>query len=88
MVNIFLGGFFMFGKRLRAARIARKYTQPALANSVDVALRSYQCYEQGTRYPSYDLLVRFADLLDVPTDWLLERDEYLQSLGVHVDVPL
>ncbi|MBD9219620.1 MAG: XRE family transcriptional regulator [Clostridiales bacterium] len=78
----------MFGKRLRAARIARNYTQPALAAYVDVALRSYQCYEQGTRYPSYDLLVKFADILNVPTDWLLERDEYLHSLGVHVDVSL
>lgn len=76
----------MFGKRLRAARMARKYTQQRLADTVDIALRSYQCYEQGTRYPSYDLLVQFADILEVPTDWLLGRDDYLKSLGVSVDV--
>lgn len=78
----------MFGKRLRAARIARKYTQQNLADKVNIALRSYQCYEQGTRYPSFDILVKFADILDVPTDWLLERDAYLKSLGVDVDVSL
>lgn len=78
----------MFGKRLRAARMARQFTQQRLSEAVNVALRSYQCYEQGTRYPSYDLLVRFADILNVPIDWLLGRDEYLQSLGVSVDVPL
>lgn len=78
----------MFGKRLRAARMARKYTQQRLADTVDIALRSYQCYEQGTRYPSYDLLVQFADILNVPTDWLLGRDDYLKSLGVFVDVSL
>lgn len=78
----------MFGKRLRAARISRNYTQQYLSDTVNVALRSYQCYEQGTRYPSYDLLVQFADILNVPTDWLLERDEYLSSLGVSVDVSL
>lgn len=76
----------MFGKRLRAARMARKYTQQRLADTVDIALRSYQCYEQGTRYPSYDLLVQFADILEVPTDWLLGRDDYLKYLGVSVDV--
>ena len=76
----------MFGKRLRVARMARKYTQQRLADTVDIALRSYQCYEQGTRYPSYDLLVQFADILEVPTDWLLGRDDYLKSLGVSVDV--
>lgn len=78
----------MFGKRLRAARITRKLTQQHVADLSNIALRTYQCYEQGTRYPSYDLLVQFADMFDVPTDWLLERDDYLKSLGVSVDVHL
>lgn len=78
----------MFGKRLRAARMNQNITQQKLADMVGVALRSYQCYEGGTRYPSYDLLVQFADILNVPTDWLLGRDEYLKSLGVSVDVSL
>lgn len=78
----------MFGKRLRAARMARNYTQQSLSDSVNIALRTYQHYEGGSRYPSYDLLVQFADILDVPTDWLLGRDDYLKSLGVSVDVPL
>lgn len=78
----------MFGKRLRAARMARKFTQQRLADTVNISLRAYQHYEQGTRYPSYDLLIQFADILNVPTDWLLCRDEYLESLGVSVDVSL
>lgn len=78
----------MFGRRLRAARMARKYTQQVLADTVNISLRAYQRYEQGERYPSYDLLVLFADILNVPIDWLLGRDEYLQSLGVTVDVSL
>lgn len=78
----------MFGKRLRAARMARKFTQQRLADTVNISLRAYQHYEQGNRYPSYDLLVQFADILNVPTDWLLCRDEYLESLGVSVDVSL
>ena len=78
----------MFGKRLRAARMFRKYTQQAMADMLSCTLNSYQKYEQGERFPSFDSLVLLADFLCVPTDWLLGRDEFLQSLGVSVDVSL
>lgn len=78
----------MFGKRLKAARLAQHLTQQKLADLSGVALRSYQKYEQGERCPSYELLVLYADILDVPIDWLLGRDDYLTSHGVFVDVPL
>lgn len=64
----------MFGKRLREVRMARQLTQQKLADSVGLALRSYQCYEQGTREPPLVMLIRLADVLQVPTDYLLERD--------------
>lgn len=64
----------MFGKNLREARMKRGFTQQKLADSVGLALRSYQCYEQGTREPSLDMLVNLADVLEVPTDWLLGRN--------------
>lgn len=64
----------MFSKRLRETRMARKLTQQKLSDSVGLALRSYQCYEQGTREPPLDMLVRLADVLEVPTDYLLCRD--------------
>lgn len=64
----------MFGRVLRDTRIKRGITQQKLADIVGIALRSYQCYEQGTREPSLSMLVKLADVLDVPTDYLLERD--------------
>ena len=64
----------MFGKKLREVRMARGSTQPKLAEAVGLALRSYQCYEQGTREPSLQMLVKLADVLEVPTDYLLCRD--------------
>lgn len=67
----------MFGKKLRECRIARKFTQQKLADRVGIALRTYQCYEQGSREPSLQMLVDLADTLEVPTDYLLERDLYL-----------
>lgn len=64
----------MFGKRLREVRMARNMTQQKLSDAVGLALRSYQCYEQGTREPSLEMLVKLADTLEVPTDYLLCRD--------------
>lgn len=77
----------MFNDRLRAARIYRNYTLQAEADRLDISLRALQNYESGSREPSLGLLVRIADLLEVPTDFLLGRDEYLESLGVSVDIP-
>lgn len=64
----------MFCKRLRETRMNRKLTQQKLADAVGLALRSYQCYEQGAREPSLDMLIKLADALEVPTDYLLCRD--------------
>lgn len=64
----------MFSKKLREVRMARHMTQQKLSDMVGLALRSYQCYEQGTREPSLGMLVKLADVLKVPTDYLLCRD--------------
>lgn len=64
----------MFCKRLRETRMARHFTQQKLSDAVGLALRSYQCYEQGTREPPLYMLVKLADILEVPTDYLLCRD--------------
>lgn len=64
----------MFNKQLRNTRMKRGLTQQKLSDTVGLALRSYQCYEQGTREPPLDMLVKLADALEVPTDYLLCRD--------------
>ncbi len=69
----------IFGKRLRDIRLKRDMTQQELANAIGIALRSYQCYEQGRRQPSLKLLVALADTLDISTDYLLGRDEFLNK---------
>lgn len=75
----------MFNKRLRDIRMKRGFTQQKLADTLNIALRSYQCYETGTRRPSYELLIQIGDILHVSIDFLLGRDDFLQSLGVSVD---
>ena len=75
----------MFNKRLRLLRIKSKYTQQNMADMLDVSLNAYQKYEQAERTPSFECLVKLADIFNVPTDYLLCRDDYLKSLGVSVD---
>lgn len=77
----------MFKDRLRSTRIARGHTMQAVADELGIALRSYQKYESGDSEPDFEYLVKLSDLLNVPTDFLLCRDDYLESHGVHVDVP-
>lgn len=77
----------MFKDRLRSARIARGYTLQFVADTLEVTLITIQKYESGTREPNLQMLSKLADMLNVPTDFLLGRDDYLKSLGVSVDVP-
>lgn len=77
----------MLNKRLRNLRIKNQYTQQYMANLLNVELRTYQSYETGTRKLTLDKLVQIADILDVPTDFLLGRDDYLKKIGVQIDEP-
>lgn len=69
----------MFGKQIRKIRVEKHMTQQKLADAVGLALRSYQCYEQGTREPSLSMLIALADTLDVSADVLLEREAFLSK---------
>ena len=77
----------MFNNRVRSTRVFRGFTQQQMADMLHTGLRNYQKYEGGQAFPTFDGLVRLADIFNVPTDFLLGRDDYLQSLGVCVDVP-
>ena len=75
----------MFNKRLRQVRMDKKITQQAISDSVGIALRTYQCYEQGTREPSLSMLVSLADALNVSADYLLCRDDFLKAHAAPFD---
>lgn len=76
----------MLNNRMRSARIQRGLTLQEVAEQLSITLRTYQRYEQGTVQPPLVALVSFADLVNLPIDWLLGRDDFLESLGVVVDV--
>ena len=75
----------MFSKRLNETRKTKGFTAQNMADQLGLALRSYQFYEGGKRSPSFDTLIKIADILDVSTDYLLCRDDFIQSRGVSSD---
>ena len=64
-----------FGEKVRAARLAAKYSQRQLADMTGIALRTIQNYESGERLPkqkeNYQLL---ATALNVDVDALKDDD--------------
>ncbi len=75
----------MFGQRLNFVRKSKGITAQKMADELQIALRSYRMYESENRFPSLEMLVKIADILDVSTDYLLCRDKFLQSHGVFSD---
>ena len=68
-----------FGKRLNQVRKLNKRTAQEMANMLGIGLRSYRAYESDDREPHLGNLVKIANYLDVSIDYLLCRDEWIQS---------
>ena len=59
------------GEKLKSLRIEKNLTQEQVADRIGLAISAVSSYESGTRYPSYDVLVKLARIFHVSTDYLL-----------------
>ena len=59
------------GKRLKELRLNRPLRQEQVARLVGVNTNAISTYENDARQPSYDILIRLANLYRVSTDYLL-----------------
>lgn len=66
----------IFQERLLEQRKLNKLTQIEVANYLKISQPSYIRYENGSAEPSYDNLVKIADLFDVSIDYLLGRTAF------------
>ena len=71
----------MFNNRLREVRMLRGLTQEGLSEIVGIGLRNYQYYEQGKHVPSFEVLIKLADVLNVSIDYLVGRDDFVKLQG-------
>ena len=61
----------MIGDRIKQLRIDAKMTQPELAKRLDVTRSAVATYENNSRQPSFQILIRLAKIFNVSTDYLL-----------------
>ena len=59
------------GNKLRNLRKQKRLTQKQVADRIGLAISAVSSYEAGTRYPSYDVLIKLARIYHVSTDYLL-----------------
>jgi len=62
------------GNKIRQLRKQANITQQSLSDNLCIAVRTLQCYEQGVRSPSLEMLVKIADIFSITTDELLGRN--------------
>ena len=67
----------MFSQRLNQIRKERGISAQKMADLLHTGIRNYRKYESGDAKPSIDGLVQIADILEVSTDYLLCRDDFL-----------
>ena len=66
----------IFQERLLEQRKLNSMTQTQVANFLGISQPSYIRYENGGSEPSFENLVKIADLFDVTIDYLLGRTTY------------
>jgi len=63
------------GLVLRKARENKSITQAALADKIEVSLRSVIAIENGHRNPSFDTIYRLIQALEIPADLIFRPDD-------------
>lgn len=77
----------LLGKRIKELRNKYKYTQTELAEKVGVTKSTIAAYENDSRQPSYEVLIKMAMVFKVSIDsLLLDRTEImLDAHGLTVE---
>ena len=64
----------LIGKRIKELRIEKGLSQQELGTAIGVTKVSVCGYENGTRLPNLEKLVKLAEVLQTETDYLLGRE--------------
>lgn len=64
-----------FSRRLKQLRKDKHLTQVQVADRIGVTASMVSSYETDIRLPSYDVMLRIADIFGVSVDYLLGRQE-------------
>ena len=69
----------LLGETLKKLRIDRRLNQGQLAEMMGLAASAISSYESCSRRPSYEILIKYARIFHVSTDYILgiDRQDYL-----------
>ena len=70
----------LMGRVIRKARENKSITQQALADKIEVSLRTIIAIENGKRNPTFDVLYRLVHALDIPGDLIFRPDNTPNTL--------
>lgn len=65
----------MFGQKVKKLRTSNKMTQSELASKLEISPSAIGMYEQDRREPSFELVMKIANLFNVTVDYLISNDE-------------
>lgn len=68
--------------RLKSLRLSAKLSQRQLAARMGISVSAISSYELGNNKPPYDILLSYADIFHVTTDFLLGRENNTMPLSV------
>lgn len=68
-----------WGRRIRAFRKLKGYTQESLAKELSISVSVLGEVERGSRIPKEDFLVNVAEVLNIPLHDLMPQDDYERS---------
>ncbi len=71
-----------FGEILKMLRKKANMTQQELADALWISKSAVCCYEQNTRFPPPEMLIKIANEFNVSTDYLLGREQKQQILDI------
>lgn len=69
-----------FGTRLKELRNNKHMSQEELGNFLNVGKSSISSYENGTREPSKEAIVKIAEIFGVTTDYLLGNTDIKKNV--------
>lgn len=64
----------IFTERLKEKRKEKGYTQEQMANILEIGQSAYAKWENDRTEPSFENLIKLADLLEVSINWLFGRE--------------
>ena len=76
---------YQIGERLKALRLKKALTQRQVATILGLRVSSISSYESGDRKPSYSILIKYASLFHVTTDYILgvEKKQTIDVTGLN-----